>query len=108
MSMTIVVTRNVPARFRGFLASCMLELTPGVYTAPRMNKAVRERIWRVLREWWEQDPGRSIVMTWADRSQRSGQSIRILGAPPIELVEVQGIFLSKKPVSPELTYEDLL
>jgi CRISPR-associated endoribonuclease Cas2 subtype I-E len=43
--MTVVVTRNVPDRYRGFLASCMLELAPGVYTSPHMNQSVRERVW---------------------------------------------------------------
>ena len=30
MSMTVVVARNVSPRVRGFLASAMLELAPGV------------------------------------------------------------------------------
>ena len=34
MPMCVIVTRDVPARFRGFLASCMLEIAPGVYTQP--------------------------------------------------------------------------
>ncbi len=29
MPMTLVVTRNAPMRYRGFLASCMLELAAG-------------------------------------------------------------------------------
>ena len=33
MSMTVVVTRNVEGRYRGFLASVMLEVAPG-YTSP--------------------------------------------------------------------------
>jgi CRISPR-associated endoribonuclease Cas2 subtype I-E len=48
--MTVIVTRDVVARFRGFLASCMLEIGLGVYTAPRMNAAVRTRVWSVLCE----------------------------------------------------------
>ena len=38
MPMTVVVTRNAPMRYRGFLASCMLEIGAGVYTSPRMNR----------------------------------------------------------------------
>ena len=45
MAMTVVVTRNVEARYRGFLASAMLEVAPGVYVAPEMSKG--ERIWSV-------------------------------------------------------------
>ena len=44
MPMTVLVTRNAPMRYRGFLASCMLELAAGVYTSPRMTRAVRERV----------------------------------------------------------------
>ena len=51
MDMTVVVTRNAPERYRGFLASCMLEIAPGVYTSPRMSDGVRERVWEVCLEW---------------------------------------------------------
>ena len=48
MTMTLVVTRNVPERFRGFLASVMCEVTLGVYTAPKMTPGVRDRVWKVM------------------------------------------------------------
>ena len=41
--MTVVVTVNVEARYRGFLASVMLEIAPGVYTSPNMTRGIRER-----------------------------------------------------------------
>ena len=67
MSMTVVVTRNVPDRFRGFLASCMLELAPGVYASPRMSKGVRDRVWRVCDEWQDELPlDGGILMSWKD------------------------------------------
>ena len=50
--MTVVVTVNVEARYRGFLASAMLEIAPGVYTAPRMTSGIRERVWDVLADWY--------------------------------------------------------
>ena len=107
MPMTIVVTRNVAYRYRGFLASCMLELTPGVYSAPRMSRAVRERVWRVMEEWWQEVPGACIVMTWPDRKMRAGQDVRILGRPPVELVEIDGIFLTQRSVPSDLLHENL-
>lgn len=64
--MTVVVTRDVTARFRGLLASCMLEIAPGVYTAPKMNRAVRVRVWAVLEEWFAELGGGGIVMTWLE------------------------------------------
>lgn len=42
--MVVIVTRDVADRFRGFLASAMLKIAPGVYTAPRMNAGVREQL----------------------------------------------------------------
>ena len=67
--MTIVVTVNVEGRYRGFLASAMLEIAPGVYTAPMMTSGIRDRIWDVLSRWYyELGPG-SIVMTWRDPSR---------------------------------------
>ena len=43
MPMAMIVTRNVEARYRGFLASVMLEVAPGVYIAPDLSAAVRTR-----------------------------------------------------------------
>jgi CRISPR-associated protein Cas2 len=94
MSMTVVVTRDVADRFRGFLASCMLEIGPGVYTAPRMSAAVRDRVWEVLTEWFRELGGGSILMTWPDNRLTGGQAVRTLGSPPIDLVDVDGIVLS--------------
>ena len=94
MSMTVVVTRNVSDRMRGFLASTMLELAPGVYSSPRLNVAVRERIWEVAEEWFTAETEASFVMLWADSQKPGGMSVRVLGLPPVELVEVDGLILS--------------
>jgi len=94
--MVVVVTRNVPDRFRGFLASCMLEIAPGVYTSPKMSRAVRERVWAVLIEWAEalpQDGG--VLMTFRDASSLSGQVVLVLGWPKKEIVEHNGVWLER-------------
>lgn len=91
MSMTVVVTRNVTDRVRGFLASSMLEFAPGVYSAPRITPAVRDRIWRVLDDWFSNEKDASIVMLWADSTMPGGQSAKTLGLPPIQLVEIDGM-----------------
>lgn len=91
--MTVIVTRDVPDRFRGFLASCALEIAPGVYTAPRMNVAVRERLWAVLTDWHRVLKQGAVVMTWDDPAHPAGQRVATLGFPPRELVEHDGIFL---------------
>jgi len=99
--MTIVVTRDVAPRIRGFLASCMIEIAPGVYTAPRLSVAVRDRVWAVIVEWFEELGGRCIVMTWQDPRAPSGQVVRVVGEPPVGLVDHDGVILSRRPGTPD-------
>ena len=96
MSMTVVVTRNVSDRVRGFLASSLLELAPGVYSAPRITPAVRERIWRVVSDWFPNEKDGSVVMLWADTSMPGGQAAATLGLPPVTLVEIDGMLATRR------------
>lgn len=96
MGMTVIVTRDVEDRYRGFLASAMLEIAPGVYTSPRLSKAVRERIWAVLRDWHGTLRQGSIVMTWRDPAEPGGQGLSSLGEPPRSFVDVDGVLLVRK------------
>jgi CRISPR-associated protein Cas2 len=94
--MTVVVTRNVPDRYRGFLASCMLEIAPGVYTSPDMTAGVRDRVWTVCCEWagcLPEDGG--LLMTWPEGHLPSGQALLFLGWPKEELIEVDGLWLNR-------------
>jgi CRISPR-associated protein Cas2 len=100
--MTVVVTTNVAARMRGFLSSAMLELAPGVYTAPRMTKGVRERVWGVLEQWYDAEARGSVVMTWVDRNAVGGQGVAVLGTPPVALCEHDGVFLVRRGADIEL------
>lgn len=100
MSMTIAVTRNTPNRFNGFLCSCMQEIAPGVYAAPRMKKSVRERVWGVMLEWAEllpQDGG--VVLFWKSRDAPSGMGVRLLGWPKKDLVEHEGLWLTLRDLT---------
>ena len=100
MSMTIAVTRNTPGRFDGFLCSCMQEIAPGVYAAPRMKKAVRERVWNVMMEWSELLPEDSgVVLFWKSRNAPSGMGVRLLGWPKKELVEHEGMWLTLRSLT---------
>lgn len=94
--MIVIVTTNVAPRVRGFLASCTLEICSGVYTAPHMTKSVRERIWLILSDWFDQTKGSSIVMTWKDKQQPGGQGILTLGISAISIVECSGIPLAHR------------
>ena len=93
--MTIVVTVNVEGRYRGFLASAMLEIAPGVYTAPMMTSGIRDRIWNVLSRWYYELGQGSIVMTWRDPSAVGEQQIRTLGEAPKSIVDADGVHLVK-------------
>ena len=94
--MTIVVTRNAPERYRGFLASVMLEIAPGTYVSPYMQAGVRERVWNVCVDWVEVLPvDGSITMIWRDATQPSGLRADIIGAPKAELQEHDGIWLDR-------------
>ena len=93
--MTVVVTVNVEARYRGFLASAMLEIAPGVYTSPKMSTGIRERIWNVLTRWHRELRQGAIVMTWRDPSAVGEQQIRTLGEAPKHIVDADGVYLVK-------------
>lgn len=93
--MTIAVTRNTPNRFNGFLCSCMQEIAPGVYAAPRMKKSVRERVWRVMMKWADLLPDDGgVVLFWRSRNAPSGMGVRLLGWPKKDLVEHEGVWLT--------------
>ena len=93
--MTVVVTVNVEARYRGFLASAMLEIAPGVYTSPHMTSGIRERVWDVVSRWYYELGQGSIVMTWRDPSAVGEQRILSLGDAPKEIVDADGVYLVK-------------
>ncbi len=99
MAMTVIVTRDVEDRYRGFLGSCMLELAPGVYTSPRMTRGVRDRVWLVLEAWFGYLGRGSVVMTWADPGTPGGQAVATLGVPAKDIADVDGILLARRDPS---------
>lgn len=97
MDMTVVVTRNAPERYRGFLASCMLEIAPGVYTSPRMSDGVRERVWEVCLEWSSALPSDGgVLLTWRSAEEPSGQGLRVIGWAKSDIVDCEGIWLARR------------
>ena len=96
MPMCVVVTRGVEGRYRGFLGSAMLEISPGVYAHPRMSAGVRDRLWSVLAKWHGSLGQGSIVMTWADTSAAGSLGTRTLGEPPKEIVAHEGVLLVRR------------
>ena len=96
MSMTMVVTRDVEDRYRGFLTSIMLEIAPGVYVSPNLSVAVRERMWSVLSSWWATLRRGSIVMVWRDKAASGNLRIETLGEPSKEIADADGVLLLKR------------
>ena len=96
MPLTVVVTRNVEDRYRGFITSLMLEVAPGVYVAPDMTHAVRNRMWHVLRDWWTTLQRGSLVMVWRDIQAVGNLRLETLGEPPKEIVDADGVLLVKR------------
>ena len=94
MGLVVITTRDVADRFRGFLASVMLEVAPTVYISPRMNAGVRSRTWEVMSDWHAAEPRGSVVMVWRDVNETGGVGIVMLGTPPRELVEIDGLWLT--------------
>ena len=96
MPMTVVVTRDVEARYRGFLASTMLEVSPGVYVSPDLSSGVRERIWAVVEDWHGALKRGALVMVWRERYAPGGLVVRHLGDPPKEICDADGVLLVKR------------
>ena len=94
MPLTVVVTRDVESRYRGFLASLMLEVAAGVYVAPDMSAGVRTRLWSVLDEWWRTLRRGSVVMIWRDASATGSLGIETLGTPSREILDADGVLLA--------------
>ncbi len=96
MPLTIIVTRDVQARYRGFLTSVMLEISPGVYVAPDMTAGVRTRVWSVASDWWETLRQGSLTLVWRDTTATGHLKIDTLGEPPKDIVDADGILLVKR------------
>jgi CRISPR-associated protein Cas2 len=99
MPFTIVVTRDVEDRYRGFLGSIMLELAPGVYAQPRLSAGVRSRISDILADWHGQLRRGSIVMCWAEPSANGGLGLRSFGEPPKSVVSHCAMLLIRRNVA---------
>lgn len=98
MALVVIITRDVVDRYRGFLASVMLEIAPAVYISPRMNAGVRSRIWKVMTEWHNSEPKGSIVLVWRDANETGGVGISTLGTPLKELVDIDGLWITRRPL----------
>ena len=100
MPLTIIVTRDVADRTRGFLASVMVEIAVGVYVSPRMTTAVRDRVRRVLTEWHDAEPSGGVVIAWRESDRSGGLGLHHIGEVPRELVDLDGLLVVRRRTSP--------
>lgn len=97
MSMTVVVTENVPPRLRGRLAVWMLEVRAGVYIG-NLSRRVREMIWQQIGEFAEEG---NVVLAWASNNE-SGFEFITYGSNRRMPVDVDGLRLVRfLPENPE-------
>lgn len=94
--MVIVIICDLPDRFRGFLASHMLEVGQSVFVSPHMNRRVRERIWDVVADWYRACSSGSLLLCWSDPAEPGGVGLRSCGLTPRQLVEVDGLYLTRR------------
>lgn len=85
----------VADRYRGYLSSVSVEIAAGLYVAPAMSKAVRERVWETLSSWWSTMPGGSLVMLWRDKDAPGEIALLTLGTRRYEPVEIDGMILMR-------------
>jgi CRISPR-associated endoribonuclease Cas2 subtype I-E len=71
-----------------------------------MNKAVRQRVWSVLEKWCMPELDMSVLMTWPDNALPGGQAVAVVGGPKTDIVDYDGIFLSRRDVSEKTTETD--
>lgn len=98
-TLTVVITRDVEDRYRGFLSSVMLEAAPGVYAGPGLTARARDKVWDVLVDWHAALGRGSICMLFPDRNSDGGLAVRLLGSPPRKPVRIDGALLMAR-VSP--------
>lgn len=96
MKLTVIITRDVQERYRGFLRSVMLEVDPGVYVSPQLSHAARERLWEVMDRWHKALSRGSIIMIWSDRKYAGNIGMKFLGITRKEFVETDNLLLTRK------------
>ncbi len=96
MALTILITRDVEDRYRGFLASAMLELAPGVYASPSLSARAREKVWSVVADWHASLKRGALVLMYADKQADGGIAVRTLGETPRAPVRLDGVLLTMR------------
>jgi len=100
VSLTLIITRDVEDRYRGFLGSLLLEVAAGVYVGPRLAKGTRERVAKVLADWHGTLGRGSITMVWRAAGEPGGIGLLNWGEPPKAIGEADGLLLVRRALRP--------
>ena len=99
MSLTVLITRDVEDRYRGFLASTMLEASAGVYVSKSLTPRARDKVWKVVADWHATLGRGSLTLLYPDSACDGGLAVKTLGAPTRRPVLIDGALLMLR-VSP--------
>ncbi|NJO64218.1 MAG: type I-E CRISPR-associated endoribonuclease Cas2 [Richelia sp. RM2_1_2] len=93
--MIIVITFAVKERYSGYFASCMNEVSTGVYVSTISPPPFREKLLDTINRWWEVYNEGSINVIWYDIQQPSKINFINYGEPKRELIPFQSLLLTK-------------
>ena len=99
MSLTVLITRDVEDRYRGFLASTMLEASAGVYVSKSLTPRARDKVWKVVTDWHTTLGRGSLTLMYPDAASDGGLAVKTFGAPTRRPVPIDGALLMLR-VSP--------
>ena len=94
--MVVICVSDVADRFHGFLRSVMLNPHPGVYVAMDLDAGARDRVWKVIEEWWEAEPRGMGVLIVRNKEKTGMMELKSFGATKREITEYDEIYAVKR------------
>lgn len=96
MSLTVVITRDVEDRYRGFLSSAMLEAAAGTYISKCLTPRARDKVWKVVTDWHGELGRGSLTLIYPDSASDGGIAVHSVGIPTRRPVSIDGALLMKR------------
>lgn len=87
--MVLICLANTADRLHGFLRSTMLNVHPGVYVAVDLDAGSRQRIWEILRGWYEAEPLGTAIMTFPAKDKPMDLDFETLGMAKRDICEYE-------------------
>jgi len=93
--MIIVITYAVKDRYLGYFASCMNEISTGVFISMTSLSPFKDTLIDTIDRWWKIYNEGSITILWKDNKKLSKISFKNYGQPKRNLISFQSILLTK-------------